>query len=118
MSRLIYEGRRYDAGRFMKFFSYVNLIAAMVVLSTWQFTGFFVAEPMSAATESALSATGKPGLFDEPYVYLWVSPLAASFLGWLAYKLEYKSFGRFVIIYPMALFVSCMVWFTYFNGQF
>ena len=118
MTGLIYEGRRYDPSRFMKFFSFLNLVASMVVLSTWQFTGFFIAEPMSVATGSALSATGKPALLDEPYVYLWLSPLVASFLGWLAYKMEYKSFGRFVIIYPSALFISCVVWFTYFHGQY
>lgn len=118
MSRLIYEGRRYDPSLFMKFMSYSNLIAAMVILSTWQFTGFFVAEPISVATETALSATGKPALFETPYLYLWGSPLVATFVGWIAYKLEYKTFGRFVILYPMALFISCMVWFSYFNSPF
>lgn len=118
MSSLIYEGRRYDPGRFMKFFSFINLIVAMGVLSAWHFTGIFVAEPMSAATESALSANGKPGMFDEPYVYLWGGPLLATFLGWAAYKLEYKTFGRFVVIYPVVLFAASIVWFNYFNGQF
>jgi len=116
MSGLIYEGRRYDPGYFMKAASCVNLVLAMIVLYTWQFTGVFVAEPVSVATETAISATGRPGMFETPYVYLWLSPLVASFFGWIAYKFEYKTFGRFVVLYPIALFVSSMVWFHYFHG--
>ncbi len=102
----------------MKFFSFANLLITMAVLSAWHFTGLFIAAPMSAATESFIAATGKPGLLDSPYVYLWASPLIATFLGWAAYKLDYKTFGRFVVIYPVALFAACVVWFNYVDGKF
>ena len=114
MTQLIYEGRRYDPGTFMKLATSANIIIALIIVFAWQFTGLFVAEPMSAASEVAISSTGKPDLLETPYVFLWLTPLASSFVGWLAYKLEYKTFGRFVVVYPALLFVGCFVWFNYY----
>ncbi|MGI9405352.1 MAG: hypothetical protein ACR2O4_03185 [Hyphomicrobiaceae bacterium] len=114
MSLSIYEGRRYDPSRFMKFATGMNIIIAMVVLFAWQFTGLFVAEPISAATTQSISAVGRPTLLDTPYVYLWLTPLASTFAGWLAYRFEYKAFGRFVIVYPALLFVFSAIWYHYY----
>jgi len=114
MTQLMYEGRRYDSGRFMKLATGLNIILALIIVFAWQFTGLFVAEPMSAASEVAISSAGKTGLLEYPYVYLWLTPLAASFVGWLAYKFEYKTFGRFVVVYPALLFVGCWFWFNYY----
>lgn len=114
MTPLIYEGRRYDPGTFMKVMAYVNMAIAVSVLFAWQFTGLFVADPMSAASHMAISATGRPELTETPYVYFWLTPLAASFAGWLAYKFEYKTFGRFVAIYPLLLLLCSLLWFNYY----
>lgn len=114
MSSLIYEGRRYDPGRFMKLATGLNIIVAMVFVFAWQFAALFTADAISAASGIGLSPHSRPELLESPYVYLWTTPLVASFVGWFAYKFEYKTFGRFVAVYPVLLIVSCVIWYANF----
>ncbi|MEO0618463.1 MAG: hypothetical protein AAFZ01_04210 [Pseudomonadota bacterium] len=116
MSNLIYEGRRYDPGVFIKTVTGLNIIVSMVFVFAWQFAALFTADAISAASGMGLSPHGRPELMESPYVFLWTTPLVASFIGWYAYKFEFKTFGRFVAIYPVALIVSCMVWYFNFSG--
>jgi uncharacterized membrane protein len=101
---------------FLTWMAAVNIGFAGANIFFWTTTALLIAQPLSWATWSHIGATTvRPGLWDYPFMLLWVLPLLGTVLANVTNTMGMRLLARFLAAFPMALYGSIIGWWLLFS---
>lgn len=107
-----YQTESVKASRLVSVLMVVNGALAAMVLVGWTYMSRFAEEPVAWATWHRVYRSGDASeIFDYPYVLLWLMPIAAIAISWLASKANARGLSYASLILPMLLNAMVMGWF-------
>lgn len=105
-------------GKFLPLLILCNLAFAGTTVFAWAIVALFVAEPISWATWSSLGTHSRPGLFEYPFVLLWMLPIIGASIAWLSDRFKLKRLSRLSAIFPLSLIGLAIAWYNIIGEQF
>jgi len=89
-----------------------NAAFASAILFAWTYLSLFVAEPLAWATWMPIySGYGFAGVFNYPFMLLWVLPLLGIFGAWVSLKVGRKTTAYAFVAVPVVTIVLVLGWF-------
>ncbi|MEZ5924829.1 MAG: hypothetical protein R3D57_10660 [Hyphomicrobiaceae bacterium] len=116
MSVSLYEGRAYDANRFVRLMAVVNVAFACVVLFAWPQIAGLLDTPVSVAADAGIAS--RPEFSEYPYVLLWSLPILGSLAAWIATRSEKFLFAKFLAAYPAIVILAAVGWYHYLSNYY
>jgi len=89
-----------------------NGVFASLIVFAWTYLALFVAEPLSWATWMPISrGYGPLGVFEYPFVMLWVMPLFGVFGAWISLQSGRKALAYSFVAVPLVMLCLVMGWY-------
>lgn len=90
----------------------VNAAITLSILFAWTYVALFVAEPLAWATWMPVSrGYGLNGVFDYPFLMLWILPALGVFGAWVGLKGGKKGMAWSFLAIPPVMMLLILGWF-------
>jgi hypothetical protein len=106
--------RRRRNSRFLNSLFVVNAVFVAGILLWWHWMSIVMSEPVRWATWHAMGP--RPSMFDYPFILLWLLPVSAVSVSWLAKKFGNMRMACAVAFFPV-FYLSLIVGWFYFTPQ-
>lgn len=89
----------------------LNAVTSVALAFFWSRVSGLLDAPLIWAT--GLSMAPHTGLFEQPFVMLWMLPLLCMCAGWLALKGSMPTLARMVGAFPVAMLTTILLFYYY-----